>query len=239
MQFLFEITDVFFIKERGAILLPGVPNSIPFDVQVGASIIIERPDGSRIETTIKGFEMIRSIVPLEHAPFCIPKHIGKSELLPGARVFLAGDSAFDRGSVKPQRCNACASPAVARLIYGLPDAESMQAVKSGDAILGGCDIFETAAQWHCTNCDAEWGVTEWAPLIKKANDRAEKSRSSKDAEALDRGTLSALVGKEGLVRCPHCRRSFDIQSNMSWDGKRHKSCGTYLTLLIAPPQESD
>ncbi|QYF92528.1 hypothetical protein KY495_17520 [Massilia sp. PAMC28688] len=236
MQFLFKIADVYFVKERGAILFPGVPYSLPRAVQVGAAIIIERPDGSRIETTIKGFEMIRSIVPLEHAPFFVPRHIGKSDLPLGSQVFLAEDAAFDRGSVKPPRCNACSSPAVVRLIYGLPDAEAMLAVKGGQAILGGCDIFETAAQWHCTKCKAEWGVSEWTPIIRKANDQAEAKRTLQDAEALSRGTLSASVGDGGLVRCPYCRRSFDVRSNMSWNGKRHKTCGTYLTLSTQPPR---
>jgi hypothetical protein len=88
MQFLFQLDEVFEIRGRGCVLVPGVPYKPLQNVVAGSPIVIERPDGSRLETMILAFEMINRGRPMEHAPFSVPKHISKEELPPGSQVFL-------------------------------------------------------------------------------------------------------------------------------------------------------
>ena len=44
--------------------------------------------------------------------------------------------------------------------------------------------------------------------------------------------LAIQVGGDGIVRCPHCEKSFHISSARSWDGERHLSCGMHLQLIV-------
>ena len=133
----------------------------------------------------------------------------------------------------PASCPSCGSVRVARILFGLP--ESMEALRSdldsGRAILGGCDVSESSPQWQCCECRHEWGVTEWEPYIRASRLQSDAERASKDSAAVTRGVLSAVLHLDGDVRCPHCQRVFTTRSDMSWDGTRHKTCGTYLTLV--------
>lgn len=88
MGFLFEIDDVFDITGRGCVLVPGVPYASKQEVRVGSEIVVQRPDGSVLETSVSGFEMINRGRPMEHAPFSVPKYVRKEDLPPGSRVFL-------------------------------------------------------------------------------------------------------------------------------------------------------
>jgi hypothetical protein len=87
VHFLFQLDFVFEITGRGCVLLPGIPYTFQ-NIAVGCPIVIVRPDGSRLETVILAFEMINRGKPMEHAPFTVPKHIGKEDLPPGSEVFL-------------------------------------------------------------------------------------------------------------------------------------------------------
>ena len=88
MRHLFDIEDVFDITGRGCVLVPGIPYDMPAPIKVGASIVIEVPNGRSLETTIAGFEMINRGRKMEHAPFCVPRPLNKDQLLIGSRVFL-------------------------------------------------------------------------------------------------------------------------------------------------------
>lgn len=59
--------------------------------------------------------------------------------------------------------------------------------------------------------------------------------SDSDAAAVSRGFLSATLHPDGDVRCPHCERVFSTRSTASWDGFRHKTCGTFLRLIPHAP----
>ncbi len=55
---LFVVEDAFFIKGRGLVPVPGI---VPVDderYRVGDPILLKRPDGSCLEWTIGGIEMI-------------------------------------------------------------------------------------------------------------------------------------------------------------------------------------
>jgi hypothetical protein len=88
IHFLFQLDDVFDIQGRGCVLVPGIPNESVHEVGAGTPIFIERPDGSRLETVILGIEMIERGKPTGHAPFSVPRHIGKEELPVGSRIYL-------------------------------------------------------------------------------------------------------------------------------------------------------
>ena len=137
----------------------------------------------------------------------------------------------------PTNCPSCGSERVARIVYGFVDFLPLEGeLALGGAVLGGCDVSETSHQWHCGSCGKEWGVTELASGLAELRVKSEAVLAQRDAEAQARGTLEAVLHSSGLARCPHCRRSFDTNATLSWDGKRHKTCGTYLRLT---PSEQD
>lgn len=162
--------------------------------------------------------------------------------LPNGEIWgvpIATLDALARGSLEPPSrtspdrsdCPKCGSTDVARLVYGLVDIERIsEELASGRAKLAGCDVEESSPNWHCNGCGSEWGVTEWAAILAARRERQEAALARRDAEALNRGVLEAALRPTGLARCPFCRRSFDTNSTMSWDGTRHQSCGTYLVL---------
>lgn len=88
MHFLFELEDVFDISGRGCVLVPGIPYASEHEVRVGSEIVIQRPDGSLLETSISGFEMINRGRAMEHAPFSVPRRVAKEDLPLKSRVFL-------------------------------------------------------------------------------------------------------------------------------------------------------
>lgn len=136
--------------------------------------------------------------------------------------------------VYPKACPVCDSPSVARIIFGLPSNmdEIESELESSKAILGGCSVLKDSPQWHCCECSHEWGISEWASYLAESEAKLEAEIAAKEASALARGVKNAYFVSESHVRCPYCQRSFSINSDMSWDGIRHKSCGTYL--ILAP-----
>ena len=132
----------------------------------------------------------------------------------------------------PEACPSCGGKYVARIEFGLPDLEALaRQLDAGKVILGGCDVSIDSPQWHCSNCSHEWGTTEWAPHLRETEKQRKDKQSAKDAEADARGVLVAEIYPDGDVVCPHCKRTFTTNYSMSWDGSRHKSCGTYLKLM--------
>jgi hypothetical protein len=147
---------------------------------------------------------------------------------------VARDSLHVPKRVIPEtpNCTKCSSIKVARLAYGLIDQEKIKGeIESGRASLAGCDVSETSPQWHCNSCGNEWGVTEWATMLVARREREAAALAKREEEALRRGVLDADLRPNELARCPFCGRSFDTKSRLSWDGMRHLSCGTYLSLM--------
>lgn len=94
-------------------------------------------------------------------------------------------------------------------------------------------VEASSPAWHCNHCSSEWRLAEAATRLAERQLREDVAREKRETEARQRGTLEAALRSTGLARCPHCRRSFDTRSRMSWYGARHLSCGTYLTLIYA------
>jgi len=47
----------------------------------------------------------------------------------------------------------------------------------------------------------------------------------------ERGVMQATTNAHGWVRCPHCETRFRKHVTTSWDGERHRSCGTRLEII--------
>jgi hypothetical protein len=60
---LFVVEDTFFIKGRGLLPVPGIVPQGDERFRVGDPILLKRPDGSCLESTIGGIEMINVTPP--------------------------------------------------------------------------------------------------------------------------------------------------------------------------------
>ena len=58
----------------------------------------------------------------------------------------------------------------------------------------------------------------------------DEKRQALQEAAESRGALKVVTLKNGFALCPHCGARFALYSTMSWDGARHKTCGTLLKL---------
>lgn len=57
-------------------------------------------------------------------------------------------------------CPDCGSTSVARIVYGMPTRETDEAVRRGEAVLGGCVVMGDGAEpvWWCRACESEFSV---------------------------------------------------------------------------------
>ena len=56
---------------------------------------------------------------------------------------------------KPNKCPACGSQKVVRILYGMPSYEAFLDSKAGKIILGGCVISDNDPRWGCIDCNAK------------------------------------------------------------------------------------
>jgi hypothetical protein len=70
-RLLFTVEDTFAIRERGTILVPGIPLGEDDRWHIGDALVLRRPDGSVIETTIRGVD-IHSRRPISDLPVLVP-----------------------------------------------------------------------------------------------------------------------------------------------------------------------
>lgn len=127
----------------------------------------------------------------------------------------------------PSKCAVCGSSRVAQIIYGFLDVNSIAAeLDSGRAVLGGCGLSDSSCKWRCNTCQHEWGdhALEFGEYRRKNRE----ARARRDAEAVTRGGMDAPLYPDGWVHCPYCNCSF---GPLSWDGEKHKTCGTFLRLV--------
>lgn len=96
---LFTVTDVLHIKGPGLILLPGISWDETRMVRKGDPLILRKPSGEILETTVRDFPLIRRTHPngdpVHTTLVALPKDIRKSDIPIGTEVFLrkaAGDS---------------------------------------------------------------------------------------------------------------------------------------------------
>jgi translation elongation factor EF-Tu-like GTPase len=85
-----SIEHVFEISGRGGLTIaPGIKkDGLPRSLKVGDEIIIVNPDGSKIETTIHGVEMLKTREPIAHNPFSLPQGVAKGDVKPGAKIYV-------------------------------------------------------------------------------------------------------------------------------------------------------
>lgn len=62
-------------------------------------------------------------------------------------------------SEKQKKCPKCGSTNVAYILYGLlaPSDELDKQLDQGKVRLGGCESDSGNTNWHCNECDNEWG----------------------------------------------------------------------------------
>jgi hypothetical protein len=53
-------------------------------------------------------------------------------------------------------CPECGSVNTRPILYGLPDAEAMEAAERGAIALGGCIVTGDDPRWVCLDCDHRW-----------------------------------------------------------------------------------
>lgn len=92
MQLICTIEDVFYITDRGCVVVSGIPYDFPTPVGIGAQLLIETPSGEHVRTRLVGVEMINRGKPMSNAPFSVPSNITKNQLPVGSNVFLVEDA---------------------------------------------------------------------------------------------------------------------------------------------------
>lgn len=88
---LFIVEDTFQISGRGCVLVPGPIAEIGGpEVRVGDNILLIKPDGSQVETSVYGIEMIGRRPPPKvlTAPILLPPALSKSDIPVGTEVHL-------------------------------------------------------------------------------------------------------------------------------------------------------
>ena len=85
---LFTVEDTFSIKGRGLVPVPGIVPQGEERFRVGDSIIIRRPDGSHLESTIGGIEMISVTPPRpKNDVVILLKNLSKEDVPIGSEVW--------------------------------------------------------------------------------------------------------------------------------------------------------
>jgi translation elongation factor EF-Tu-like GTPase len=100
---LFVVEDAFQISGRGCVLVPGpVAEAGGPEVHVGDPIRLVKPDGSRIDTFIRGIEMIcrRPQPKVLTAPILLPTDVSKADVPVGTKVFSLGKPVLPNPSFK-------------------------------------------------------------------------------------------------------------------------------------------
>jgi hypothetical protein len=93
MTFLSKVEEVFEIKGRGCILLPGLLESLAKDKNLlmrrGDSIELRKPDGSIIQTQLAEIDALRGERGI-FFPIVLPKQFSKTDVPIGTEVWLCG-----------------------------------------------------------------------------------------------------------------------------------------------------
>lgn len=87
MEYLSKVEDVFDITGRGCVIVPGIPYSFQPPLKIGAKLQFQNPSGSKVNTVLKGVEMINRGKPMDHSPFLVDSHVKKGDIEIGAEVY--------------------------------------------------------------------------------------------------------------------------------------------------------
>jgi translation elongation factor EF-Tu-like GTPase len=85
-RLLFTVEDTFMIEGRGLVPLPGIVPQGDEQFRVGDPISLKRPDGSEIEWTIGGLELL-SPPPPQHYVVVLLKGLSKDDVPIGTEIW--------------------------------------------------------------------------------------------------------------------------------------------------------
>lgn len=55
-------------------------------------------------------------------------------------------------------CQSCGSHKVVPIVYEMPSRENIKLVRECKIVLGDCVIGPDSPEWHCLDCEFEWGL---------------------------------------------------------------------------------
>jgi hypothetical protein len=88
-ELLFRVADTFEIRGRGLVVGTDTPiRNVPFLLQSGSKVEYRRPDGTRIESVIKGLEFSSPFNPNSSYGYLAADGISKADLPLGTEVWL-------------------------------------------------------------------------------------------------------------------------------------------------------
>jgi hypothetical protein len=97
---LFIVEDTFFIKTRGLITVPGIIPQGDERFDAGDPILIKRPDGPHLQSTIGGIETFWGCVPVKPRTqvVILLKGLGKEDVPIGSEIWSVDTTKQVRGS---------------------------------------------------------------------------------------------------------------------------------------------
>lgn len=83
-----KVEDVFQLTGRGCIVAPGILHSTDAPtLRVGDVVILKRPDGSEIQTVIRGMEMGGRVLSRKSTPLLLGEEITKDMIPVGTELW--------------------------------------------------------------------------------------------------------------------------------------------------------
>ncbi len=92
---LFTVADTFLVRGRGVVLLPGIVPVGDERFRVGDALLLKRPNGSEIQTTIGGLEMFQGTIKPD-IPVLL-NGLGKEDVPVGTEVWSIDKGEHDAG----------------------------------------------------------------------------------------------------------------------------------------------
>jgi hypothetical protein len=83
-----RVDNAFQISGRGCVVTPGIPKDASFQVKVGDSLVLRRPNGSVLHTVLVGVEFVRP--PNDRgSPILLGAEVTKDQVPVGTEVWTA------------------------------------------------------------------------------------------------------------------------------------------------------
>ncbi len=89
-KLLSRVADVFQIADRGCVVAPGIPRSSDARIKIGDDVWLTRPDGSEINTEVRGIEM-GGRIPDSGIPILLGSELTKDDIPPGTLLSVEFD----------------------------------------------------------------------------------------------------------------------------------------------------
>lgn len=92
MEFLSKVENVYDIPRRGCVIVPGIPYSFHPPLKIGAKLQFRNPSGNKVNTILKGVEIINREKPMDHAPFLVDRNVKKGDIEIGAELYFVSNN---------------------------------------------------------------------------------------------------------------------------------------------------